>query len=33
MSLNPYLFIIFCNVIDCDVLVNMSTLKSLIVII
>jgi hypothetical protein len=28
MFLNPYLFIMFCNVIDCDMLVNMSTLIS-----
>jgi hypothetical protein len=31
MFLNPYLFIMFCNVIDCEVLVNMFTLKSPIV--
>jgi hypothetical protein len=31
MFLNTYLFIMFCNVIDYDVLVNMSTLKSPIV--
>jgi hypothetical protein len=32
-KLNPYLFIMFCNVFDYDMFVNMSTLKSPITII
>jgi hypothetical protein len=26
--LNPFSFIMFCNVVDCDMFVSMSTLKS-----